>query len=59
MYMLPPDVPGFGKDMAVLELKGQFEMERVNTVVRAIAYRITVIDVALFMVILIYLLSYI
>ena len=37
MYMLPPDVPGYGKDMAVLELKGQFEMERVNTVVRAIA----------------------
>ena len=22
MYMLPPDVPGYGKDMAVLELKG-------------------------------------
>jgi len=37
MYMLPPNVPGFGKDMAVLELKGQFEMEGVNTVVRDIA----------------------
>ena len=37
MYMLPPDVPGFGKDMAVLELKGQFEMVGINTVVRDIA----------------------
>jgi hypothetical protein len=35
--MLPPNAPGFVKDMAVLELKGQFEMEGVNTVVRDIA----------------------
>ena len=35
--MLPPTVPGFGKDMAVLELKGQFEMVGINTVVRDIA----------------------
>jgi hypothetical protein len=38
MYMLPPNAPGFVKDMAVLELKGQFEMEGVNTVVRDIAW---------------------
>jgi hypothetical protein len=29
--MLPPNAPGFVKDMAVLELNGQFEMEGVKS----------------------------
>jgi hypothetical protein len=56
MYMLPPNAPGFVKDMAVLELKGQFEMEGVNTVVRDIALRISVIELSLILVTWIYLL---